>query len=106
MESQVNASVNRPSIPATASHFRREALERKPIKRATKNTTTSVNALEKSEVSTCAHNTDERLIGMVMNRDIGPLLISLNSRSEVRDAGSDRHQQDSRQQIIHVVVRT
>lgn len=50
--SHVSASVNSPSIPTTANQSRIPALDRNPIKSATRITTTTVSALETSEVNT------------------------------------------------------
>src|SRR5262249_5104138 len=61
---QVNERVNRIRMPPTASHVRTPAPERNPIRRATRTTTTSEIRLATSEVSTCAHSTDERAIGI------------------------------------------
>jgi hypothetical protein len=55
-------------MPATASHASTPAPERKPMRRATSTTTTSEIRLATSEVSTCAHSTDDRAIGMDWNR--------------------------------------
>src|SRR6266496_2071975 len=60
----VNARVNRIRMPATASHASTPAPERKPMRRATRTTTTSEIRLATSEVSTCAHSTDDRAIGI------------------------------------------
>ena len=62
--SHVSARVNRVRIPATASHASAPAPERKPIRRATSTTTTTETRLATREVSTCAHSTDDRAIGM------------------------------------------
>ena len=69
-------------------------------------TTTSEIRLATSEVSTCAHSTDERAIGMDWNRSKMPLFMS--SEEPVRgvgDARRDRDQQDAGQQVVHVLVR-
>jgi hypothetical protein len=64
MAIHVNASVNRIRMPATASHASTPAGERKPMRKATSATTPSEARLATSEVSTCAHSTDDRAIGM------------------------------------------
>src|SRR5512146_878775 len=69
----VSASVNRSRMPATASHASTPADVRKPIKSATRTTTTTEIALATSEVSTCPHSTDGRAIGMDWNRSKTPL---------------------------------
>src|SRR5690349_18239611 len=61
---QVNARVKTIKMPATANQANTPASERKPISRATSTTTTSDVRLATSEVSTCAHSTDDRAIGM------------------------------------------
>src|SRR6266536_3996547 len=79
----VNARVNTIRMPATASHASTPAPERKPMRRATRTTTTSEIRLATSEVSTCAHSTDDRAIGMDWNRSKMPLFISRKSRNAV-----------------------
>ena len=81
--SHVRAVVKRNSIPATASHSYTLALERKPISKATAIITSIEIALDTIDVSTCPHNTAERLIGMVLNRAIIPFCISVNMRKAV-----------------------
>jgi hypothetical protein len=81
--SQVRASVNRTRMPRAASHANTPAPERKPISSATPTTTTSETRFATSEVSTCAHSTDERAIGMEWNRSKMPLDASVNSRNAV-----------------------
>ena len=44
---------------------------------------TSVSPLETSEVSTCAHSTEDRAIGMEWNRSKMPLCRSMNNRKAV-----------------------
>ena len=68
-------------MPATASHASTPAPERKPIRRATSTTTTSAIRLATNEVSTCAHSTDDRAIGMEWKRSKIPLCISRKSRN-------------------------
>jgi len=70
-------------MPATASHASTPAPERKPMTRATSTTTTSEIRLATTEVSTCAHRTDDRAIGMDWNRSKMPLFISRKSRNAV-----------------------
>src|SRR5579875_1128695 len=70
--SHVSASVKSTSIPATSSHSTTLALERKPMMRAMRMMTTTEMALETSDVSTCAHKTDERDTGMEWNRENNP----------------------------------
>jgi hypothetical protein len=53
------------------------------MRRATSTTTTSEIRLATSEVSTCAHSTDDRAIGMDWNRSKTPLFISRKSRNAV-----------------------
>ena len=66
---------------------------------------TSESPLATSEVRTCAHSTDERAIGMDWNRSKMPLChVGEQPDGRVRDAGRDRDQHDSRQQVIDVVV--
>src|SRR5437868_5479679 len=65
---QVSASVNRNRMPVTASQADTLAAERKPMRRATSTTTTTDTRLATSEVSTWAHSTDDRAIGMDWNR--------------------------------------
>ena len=80
---QVSARVNRIRMPATASHASTPAPERKPMRRATSTTTTTEIRLATSEVSTCAHSTDDRAIGMDWNRSKMPLFMSRKSRNAV-----------------------
>jgi hypothetical protein len=77
----VNARVNRIRMPATASHASTPAPERKPMGRATSTTTKSEIRLATSEVSTCAHSTDDRAIGTDWNRSKMPLCMSRKSRN-------------------------
>ena len=42
-----------------------------------------MSPLETSEVSTCAHSTDDRAIGMEWNRSKMPLCRSVNNRTAV-----------------------
>ena len=81
--SHVSARVNRIRMPATASHASTPAPERKPMRRATSTTATSEIRLAASEVSTCAHSTDDRAIGRDWNRSKMPLCISRKSRKAV-----------------------
>ena len=81
--SQVKARVNRIRMPATASHASTPAGERKPMTTATSTTTTIETRLATSEVSTCAHSTDDRAIGMDWKRSKMPLFMSRNSRNAV-----------------------
>ena len=81
--SQVSASVNSSRTPATASQASGPALERNPTSSATSTTTTSEIAFATSDVSTCAHSTDERAIGIERNRSKIPLRTSRNSRYAV-----------------------
>src|SRR6478609_5785105 len=66
--SQVSASVNRMRMAATASHASTPAGDRKPMTTATATTTTIETRLATSDVSTCAHSTDDRAIGIDWNR--------------------------------------
>jgi len=59
------------------------APERNPIARATRTTSTSEIRLAISEVSTCAHKTAERAIGIDWNRRKMPSETSVNSRKAV-----------------------
>src|ERR1035437_511323 len=77
---QVNASVNSPRMPATASHAGTPAEERKPITSPTKTMTTTEIAFDTSEVRTWPQSTDERAIGIEWNRSKMPLCKSMNSR--------------------------
>ena len=79
----VNARVNRIRMPATASHASTPAPEWKPMSRATSTTTTTEIGLATSEVSTCAHSTDDRAIGIDWNRSKMPLCVSRKSRNAV-----------------------
>src|SRR5690242_10640338 len=79
----VSASVNRRRMPATASHASTPADERKPIRSATRTTTTTEIALATSEVSTCPHSTDERASGMDWNRSKMPRCMSRKIRYAV-----------------------
>ena len=81
--SQVSARVNRIRIPATASHASTPAPERNPMIRATSTTTTSETRVAISDVSTCAHSTDDREIGMDWKRSTMPLFMSMNRRKAV-----------------------
>ena len=67
-------------MPATASQASTPAPERNPMSRATSTTTTTEIRLATSEVSTCAHSTDDRAIGMDWNRSKMPLCMSRKSR--------------------------
>src|SRR5215831_5417992 len=60
----VNARVNRIRMPATASQAPTPAPVRKPMMRATPTTIASEIRLAITEVSTCAHSTPDRAIGM------------------------------------------
>src|SRR5262245_43156712 len=80
---QVSARVNRIRIPATASHAASPAPERNPMRRATSTTTTTEMRLAASEVSTWAHSTEDRAIGMDWNRSKMPLFMSRKSRNAV-----------------------
>ena len=103
--SQVSARVNSARIPATASQASRPAEVRNPIRSATSTMITSVIPLATSEVSTCAHSTDDRAIGMEWNRSKMPLCRSSEQpEGGVRDARGDRDQQDAGQQVVDVVV--
>ena len=53
------------------------------MRRATSTTSTSEIRLATSEVSTCAHSTLERAIGMDWNRSKIPPCISVKSRTAV-----------------------
>ena len=53
------------------------------MSRATPTTTTSEIRLATSEVSTCAHSTPDRAIGMDWNRSKIPLCMSVKSRNAV-----------------------
>jgi hypothetical protein len=79
----VSARVNRMRMPATASQASTPAPERKPVAMATSTTTTSEIRLAASEVSTCAHSTDGRAIGMDWNRSKIPPCRSVKSRNAV-----------------------
>ena len=70
-------------MPATASQASTPAPERNPMRRATSTTTTTEIMLATSEVSTCAHSTDDRAIGMDWNRSKMPLCMSMKSRNAV-----------------------
>ena len=70
-------------MPATASQASTPAPERKPMRRATSTTTTTEIRLATSEVSTCAHSTDDRAIGMDWKRSKMPLCMSMKSRKAV-----------------------
>ena len=50
------------------------------MSRATSTTTTSEIRLATTEVSTCAHSTEDRAIGIDWNRSKMPLCMSRNSR--------------------------
>ena len=70
-------------MPATASHASTPAPERNPIRTATPTTMTSETRLAPSDVSTCAHSTLERAIGMDWKRSKMPLSRSVKSRTAV-----------------------
>ena len=80
---QVSARVNSARIPATASHAPIPAEVRNPMRRPTSTMITTVIPLDASDVSTCAHSTDDREIGMEWNRSKMPLCRSVNSRTAV-----------------------
>src|SRR5579883_2044684 len=80
---QVKASVNSASMPATVSHDRMPADERKPIINATRIMTTTEIALETSEVRTCPHSMVEGAIGMERKRSMIPRCTSVNKRNAV-----------------------
>src|SRR5215467_5617700 len=80
---QVNASVNNARMPATASHDKMPADERKPISNATSMMITTEIALETSEVRTCPHSMVEGAIGMERNRSMIPRCTSVNKRRAV-----------------------
>src|SRR6516162_7979771 len=80
---QVKASVNNARMPATASHGRMPADERKPIINATRMMTTTEIALETSEVRTCPHSMVEGAIGMERNLSKIPRCTSVNKRRAV-----------------------
>src|SRR5579859_93638 len=77
---QVKASVNNARMPATASHDRMPADERKPIINATRMMTTTEIALDTSEVRTCPHSRVEGAIGIERNRSMIPRCTSINKR--------------------------
>src|SRR5260221_14515820 len=66
--SQVSASGNRTRMPATASHARTPADERKPMRIATRTKARTGIGLYTREVSACPHSTHERAIGIEWNR--------------------------------------
>ncbi|CAM5519510.1 hypothetical protein SANTM175S_05061 [Streptomyces antimycoticus] len=70
-------------MPVTASHADTPAPERKPMSTATPTTSTSAIRLATKEVTTWAHSTPDRAIGMDWNRSKIPLLTSVNSRYAV-----------------------
>ena len=70
-------------MPATASHASRPAPDLKPRSSATSTTTTTEIRLATRDVSTCAHRTDERAIGMDWKRSTMPLDLSMKSRNAV-----------------------
>jgi hypothetical protein len=53
------------------------------MRSAASTTTTSDIRMATSEVSTCAHSTDDRAIGMEWNRSKMPLFMSRKSRNAV-----------------------
>ena len=77
---QVSASVNSTRMPATASHAAMDAPVRKPISSATPTTIATAARLAASDVSTCAHSTLERAIGIDWNRSKMPPCRSRKSR--------------------------
>src|SRR5262245_15596759 len=77
---QVSTRVKRTSMPATASHAITLAPVRKPMSSATPTTTTSEIRLATTDVSTCAHSTEDRAIGMDWNRSKMPRCKSRKSR--------------------------
>ncbi|SDS40654.1 hypothetical protein SAMN04515669_1026 [Jiangella sp. DSM 45060] len=79
----VSASVNSSRMPATPSQAATPALDRKPMSSATPTTMTSEMRFATSEVSTCAHSTPERAIGIDWKRSKMPPFISVNSRKAV-----------------------
>ena len=70
-------------MPATPSHAGTPAPVRKPMSSATPTTITSEIRLATSEVSTCAHSTPDRAIGMDWKRSKIPLFMSMKSRNAV-----------------------
>ena len=80
---QVSARVNRMRRPATASQASTPAPERKPMPTATATTAATEITLAASDVSTCAHSTLDRAIGMDWNRSKIPPCLSVKSRSAV-----------------------
>ena len=81
--SQVKDIVNRMRMPATASQASTPADERNPITSATATTIASESRLETTDVSTWAHSTLERAIGIDWNRSKMPLSRSVKSRKAV-----------------------
>ncbi len=75
--------MNRARIPATASQASTPADERNPIRKATTTTIASETRVETTEVSTCAHSTLERAIGIDWKRSKMPLFRSMKSRYAV-----------------------
>lgn len=91
--SHVSASVNNPIIPATASHSRILALVRKPIKSATNITTTTVSALETSDVQHMSPQYRRAFDRHGNETCHQPALYILKqSKGSVRYAGCDSHQ--------------
>ena len=102
---KVTASVNRNRKPAMASQASPDAPERNPSRRATSTTSTSEIRLEDTEVSTCAHSTLDRAIGMDWKSLEDPALhIGEVPECGEGDAHRDRDEQDSRQQVVHIVT--
>ena len=80
---QVNAKMNRIRMPPTSSQAVTPAPDRNPMRSATSTTTTIEIRFAASEVSTCAHSTPDRAIGMDWNRSKIPPCTSENSRLAV-----------------------
>ena len=70
-------------MPATASHASTPAPERNPMRSATPHDDDERDELAASEVSTCAHSTLDRAIGMDWKRSKMPLCRSVKSRKAV-----------------------
>jgi len=79
----VNAKMNRIRMPLTSSQAITPAPDRKPMRNATSTTTTIEIRLAASEVSTCAHSTPDRAIGMDWNRSNIPPCTSAKTRAAV-----------------------
>ncbi len=81
--SHVSARVNSIRMPITPSQAQKLAPVRKPMRNPTPKMIARVMAFAVRDVSTWAHSTLDRAIGMEWNRSKMPLCMSVNSRNAV-----------------------